>query len=691
MKSRWNADSAAQLVAHFAAKGIAEDFALRIYSSRLLGSDPGLVQHGGGNTSLKTRERIATGEEIEVIRVKGSGWDLGAIEPEGMPAMRLSALLELKRVAHMSDEAMVNAQRSALLDSKSPTPSVETLLHAWTPHPVIDHTHANAVLALVDQADGQARARELFADELAICNYVMPGFGLAHQVREVVEANPSVHGVILLRHGIFTWGQNAREAYERMIAMATRAEGVLEAARGVRARVSTRLKPREDLAARVLPMLRGALAENLTEGAWKRVILERRVSPEIMYYLHQPQLERFSQAGPVTPDHVLRIKPWPLLLHGLGDAPGDQLAVRIREAVNAFRQRYQDYFRRNNERVGGDRKALEPNPRVVLAPELGLIGVGERRADAVIAADVAETNVAVISASEYLGPYTSINEADIFDVEYWSLEQAKLGKSSPRPLAGHVVVITGGGGALGSAAARAFFNEGAEVVVLDSDLEAALKVAVAVRGMGLKCDVTDADAVTEAMDTISRRYGGVDILVSNAGAAWSGLIGAVDDDSLRASFELNFFGHQHVAKAAVAIMRNQATGGVLLFNASKQALNPGPGFGPKGRPGCPGEAVRHRLRRGRHPLQCGERRPHSLRAADRSDDRCPLRRARREREGLHERQFAWPRSARHRCGRGVRRLGAGEADHRGDRHRGRGQYRRLRALSMSEHQRRRLA
>ena len=584
MKSLWNSESAAELVAHFAAKGIAEDVALRIYSSRLLGSDPRLVQHGGGNTSLKTRERIATGEEIDVIRVKGSGWDLGAIEPEGMPAMRLSALLDLKRVAHMSDEAMVNAQRSALLDSKSPTPSVETLLHAWTPHAVIDHTHANAVLAIVDQPDGEARASELFGEELAICSYLMPGFGLAHQVREIVEANPTIHGAILLRHGIFTWGENAREAYERMIAMVTRAEGMLEAALRLRPRVSTTPQPREDLAARMMPVLRGALAENLGAGTWKRVILDRRVSPEIMHYLHQPDLERFSQAGPVTPDHVLRIKPWPLLLQGLGDASTDQLGVKIRDAVNAYRQRYEDYFRRNNARVGGDRKALDPNPRVVLAPELGLISVGERRVDAVICADVAETNVAVISASEVLGPYTSIDEADIFDLEYWSLEQAKLGKSSLRRLAGHVVVITGGGGALGAAIARTFFNEGAEVVVLDSDFDAALKVAISVHGLGLRCDVTDAKAVRDALDTISRTYGGVDILVSNAGAAWSGLIGSVDDETLRASFELNFFGHQNVAKAAVSIMQSQATGGVLLFNASKQALNPGPAFGPYGIP-----------------------------------------------------------------------------------------------------------
>ena len=584
MKSLWNTADAAALVAHFATQGIAEDVALRIYSCRLLGSDPRLVQHGGGNTSLKTRERLITGEQVDVIRVKGSGWDLGRIEPQGMPAMRLEALLALKRVAHMSDEAMVNAQRSALLDSTSPTPSVETLLHAWTAHTVIDHTHANAILALVDQADGEQRARDLFSAELGICEYVMPGFSLAHQVREAVESNPGIHGVILLRHGIFTWGEDARTAYERMIRMVTRAEEVLEQAARQRPRVTMPPPPREDLACRLMPLLRGALAGNPADGNCRRVVLERRASPQIMRYLQQPELARFSQAGPATPDHVLRIKPWPLILTGLGEGSIDQLRAAIGAAVRAFRQRYQAYFERNDARVAGRRTMLDSIPRVILAPELGLIGVGDRHADAVIAADVAETNVAVISAAEALGPYTSISEAQVFDIEYWSLEQAKLGKSSPKRLSGQVAVITGGAGALGAAIARAFAGEGAEVVVLDSDEGAALATAKSLGGLGLKCDVRHAASVANALATVCERYGGVDILVSNAGAAWSGPIGAISDADLRASFELNFFAHQNVAQAAVAIMQSQGTGGALLFNASKQALNPGPDFGPYGIP-----------------------------------------------------------------------------------------------------------
>jgi NAD(P)-dependent dehydrogenase (short-subunit alcohol dehydrogenase family) len=260
------------------------------------------------------------------------------------------------------------------------------------------------------------------------------------------------------------------------------------------------------------------------------------------------------------------------------------MRTALRDAVAAYRGRYQQYFARHNARVGGDRRALDATPRVVLVPELGLIGIGSAKADAAVAADVAETNVAVISASEALGPYTSIDEADVFDVEYWSLEQAKLGKTSARRLAGQIVVVTGGGGTIGAAIARAFRTEGAEIVVLDRNRDAALECARGVNGLGLECDVTDAAALRRALEVVCRSYGGLDVLVSNAGAAWTGPIGSVEDADLRASFELNFFGHQNVAREAVRILLSQATGGVLLFNASKQALNPGPNFGPYGIP-----------------------------------------------------------------------------------------------------------
>ena len=540
------------------------------------------MQHGGGNTSVKTRSRDVLGEEIDVLCVKGSGWDLGNIEPAGLPAVKLEPLLALRRLDTLSDEAMVNAQRAALLDSTAPTPSVETLLHAWIAHKFVDHTHANSVLALTDQPDGEALCRDLYGKRLAVAPYCMAGFSLAQLAAKVFDSDSRAEGMILLKHGIFSWGADARESYERMIEFVDMAEERLR--RGARKTFKPRRLPELPPVARAAPLIRGALAESLGEGRWSRWILEHRSSPEILGFVNGEELERYSQQGVVTPDHVIRIKPWPLILPVPRTADLDSFAAEARAAVERYAARYRGYFERNNASVEPKKKALDPWPRVVLVPGLGLFGVGGTHAQASVAADIAETNIAVITATEAMDRFVSHTEGEIFEMEYWSLEQAKLGKEKAKPLAGQVVVITGGGGTIGAAIARAFAAAGAAMAVLDRDHEAALRTARSVKGLALGCDVTSDAAVTAAFDEIARTYGGMDILVSNAGAAWQGKIGEVDEAVLRESFELNFFAHQRVAQAAVRIMQAQRTGGCLLFNVSKQAVNPGLDFGPYGLP-----------------------------------------------------------------------------------------------------------
>ncbi len=582
MKSLWSNADADAMACRYAARGVSEDLALRVYTSRLLGNEPRLVQHGGGNTSVKTRSRDVLGEEIDVLCVKGSGWDLGNIEPAGLPAVKLEPLLALRRLDTLSDEAMVNAQRAALLDSTAPTPSVETLLHAWIAHKFVDHTHANAVLALTDQPDGEALCRDLYGQRLAVAPYCMAGFSLAQLAAKVFDSDSRAEGMILLKHGIFSWGADARESYERMIEFVDMAEERLR--RGARKTFKPRTLPELAPVARAAPLIRGALAESLGEGRWSRWILEHRSSPEILGFVDGEELERYSQQGVVTPDHVIRIKPWPLILPVPRTADLDSFAAEARAAVERYAARYRGYFERNNASVEPKKKALDPSPRVVLVPGLGLFGVGGTHAQASVAADIAETNIAVITATEAMDRFASHTEGEIFEMEYWSLEQAKLGKEKAKPLAGQVVVITGGGGTIGAAIARAFAAAGAAMAVLDRDPEAALRTARSVKGLAVGCDVTSDAAVTAAFDEIARTYGGMDILVSNAGAAWQGKIGEVDEAVLRESFELNFFAHQRVAQAAVRIMQAQRTGGCLLFNVSKQAVNPGLDFGPYGLP-----------------------------------------------------------------------------------------------------------
>jgi len=579
MKNLWSNSDARVAIAHHAAKGIGEDLALRVYTTRLLGGEPRLVLHGGGNTSVKTTVADVTGAPVEVLCVKGSGWDMGSIEAPGLPAVRLAPLGGLIDLPALSDEEMVNIQRCNLLDSKSPNPSVETLLHAFLPHKFIDHTHSNAVLALTDQPDGDALAADLFGKRAALVPYIMPGFALAKKAAEISRANPEVEGLILLKHGIFSMGATAEEAYVRMIDLVTLAEQRL--AKSTRKIFSGASLPAEPAtAAEVAPILRGLLSIPAKTGgreAARRFVFEFRAGLEILAFVGGKEIARYSQQGPVTPDHAIRTKPTPLVVPAPEAGKLDLFKEEAKKALDKYKADYSAYFARHNAKQTPPKKELDPVPRVVLVPGIGLFGIGNSSKDAKIAADLAETTIEVIADAERLGTYQSIPEPDIFDIEYWSLEQAKLGAAAEKPLARRIVIVTGGGSGIGAATAQAFAREGAEVVVLDRDVSK-------VKGFTIACDVTRPEDVRAAFDKIAATYGGVDIVVSNAGAAWQGRIGEVDDAVLRQSFELNFWAHQSVAQNAVRIMKAQNLGGCLLFNTSKQAVNPGPDFGPYGLP-----------------------------------------------------------------------------------------------------------
>jgi rhamnose utilization protein RhaD (predicted bifunctional aldolase and dehydrogenase)/NAD(P)-dependent dehydrogenase (short-subunit alcohol dehydrogenase family) len=584
MHSRWSDADAAKAVASYAPLGISEDVALRTYSTRLLGSDPLLVLHGGGNTSVKTRARDLFGTTHAVLCVKGSGSDMGSIEPAQLPAVMLEPLRALRALGDLSDAAMVNYQRANLIDASAPNPSVETLLHAFLPHKFIDHTHAAAVLSLVDQPDSQALVTETLGSDVGFVPYVIPGFRLAKLAVEVFEQDPLVKGLILDKHGIFTFGATAREAYERMIDMVSRAERRLT--RGRRNVFAPAALPIA-LAAptEIAPIIRGGCAGPASRDAERRrVVLSFRSNPQILNYVSGADLASYAQRGVVTPDHVIRTKRLPLLLPPPQAGELAQFQTAVNAAVAGYSERYNAAFARENSRVGNSKTKLDPMPRVVLVPGIGLYGVGATPKESAIVADLAENSVRVVTDAEAIGSFEPLGEADTFDVEYWSLEQAKLKGAVVKRFTGQVAVITGAGSGIGRAIAEAFAAEGASVALLDRDAASALRAAEEVRGFGFSCDVTKRGELHAAFDAIVARFGGLDIVVSNAGAAWQGKIGEVSDAVLRASFELNFFAHQAVAQEAVRIMLKQGTGGVLLFNISKQAVNPGPDFGPYGLP-----------------------------------------------------------------------------------------------------------
>ena len=349
MKSRWSESKAKEQVNRLAETGVDEQLALRVYTTRLLGQDPKLVLHGGGNTSLKAQDCDVLGDQHDVIRIKGSGWDMANIEAEGLPAVKIEPLLKLRCLTTLSDEDMVNFERSNLIDGSAPTPSIETLLHAFLPHSFVDHTHSTDVLSLTNQSNGDELCREVFGDRAGIVPYIKPGFDLAKMAATVFEAGPDVEALILLKHGIFTFAETAQQAYERMIEMVTLVEDRLKTGRR---RVFGKVALPEPLStvAEVAPVVRGACSlhdGNGFDGIW-RFILDFRTGPTILNYVNGKNLRRYSQAGVATPDHTIRTKNWPMVLPAPARGEPGEFKRAVIEAVDEYCPRYQAYFQRHN-------------------------------------------------------------------------------------------------------------------------------------------------------------------------------------------------------------------------------------------------------------------------------------------------------------------------------------------------------
>ncbi len=584
--NRWTEAEAGTFLSAAGPDPRARHLALRVMTSRLIGRDPDLVMHGGGNTSLKSTAIDVFGEEVEVLHIKGSGWDLETIEARGLPAVRMAPLMRLRSLSALSDEAMVNVQRLNLLDPSAPNPSVETLLHAWIPHKVVDHTHATAFLVLANLPEVAAVTRELFGDRLTLVPYVMPGFALAKAAADAYDRNPSAEGLLLVNHGHFAWGPDAKSSYDRIVAHTNIVEAWLADRRPAPVVPAAALPP--STLAPVLSALRGALASVLPDGAHLPILDLRAGEPE-RAFVARPDLEDLAARGVATPDHVIRTKAEPLVLR-----LADQTPDAMRNAVAAYAARYRTYFDTHAPHAAEPKKMLSPMPGLVWLEGAGIVGVGATAAAARIAADIGCQSARVRADALCVGDFRPIGPRDLFDMEYWSLEQAKLGSGKAPPLQGRVVLVTGGAGAIGFAAASAFAAQGATLFVVDRPGPSLDKVLAKLGAdhAAYGCDITQPGAATAAVDACTLRFGGIDILLSNAGAAMTGDIATLDDRTLRDSFELNFFAHLAFSQAAVARFRAQAAGrgargaepGQILLNISKQAVNPGKGFAAYGLP-----------------------------------------------------------------------------------------------------------
>lgn len=560
VRNRWNPTEAA---------GFHTELEQRVYSSRLLGMDPELVMHGGGNTSAKGILPDLFGEPQNVLFIKGSGWDLATIQAPGFPAVKLDPLLKLRHLDELDDLKMMNALRTQLLDAKAPDPSVEALLHAFLPHRFVDHTHADAVLTLTNQPDGEQRVREVFGDRVAIVPYVMPGFQLAKLCAEIFEKSPDVEGMVLMKHGIFSFGQTAKESYDRMISLVELAES----------------------AAGTLEPFPETAKDDAGAGEWMQAIrseMLRRGFPSVLALDDsaptvalsvRADAATLSQRGPLTPDHVIRTKRVPLFVAGSRET--------LARAMDQYAEEYRRYFARNSKLRAVERTMLDPWPRVFLVPGVGAICAGATRKDAAIARDIFSHTAAVILRAESLSGYEALPEPEIFDVEYWVLEQAKL-KLGPKklPLSGKVAAITGAASGIGRAIATELAEQGAVVHLLDRDasaLESARAlVANACRAGNTAhasmADVTSRSETAAAMARIVRESGGLDILVVNAGIfPESSPVEQLPPSEWEKSMRVNLDGAFHTCAEALKHMKRQGAGGDIVFVASKNVPAPGKG------------------------------------------------------------------------------------------------------------------
>jgi rhamnulose-1-phosphate aldolase/alcohol dehydrogenase len=591
MRSRWNDAEAAPLT----------ELELLVYASRLIGAETSLVVWGGGNTSIKVRERDHRDRPTEVLRVKGSGSDLKSIQRKDFPGVRMDDIRALLERQDMGDQEMVDYLARALQEPGGPRPSIETLLHGFLGAHAVVHTHADAVVTLTNNDRSRDAVEGVYGKQVIALNYRRPGFRISREVADAVAQHPEATALLLEKHGTITWGATVREAYEATIELITRAEeAVAERKRGRRLFGGPRvpaLDPaqRRAVALAVAPKLRGLLSRG------RRQIVTFDDAAPVVEFVSSVDAPAVSQVGPATPDHTIYTKRLPCFVDWAGSidrgseprAPGaghprpepdsPSLATTIEASLAAFERDYTGYFEQH--RFEGA-QLLDPLPRIVLVPGLGMFTAGRDRRTAGIVSDMYHHTIDVIGGASLLGRYVSLSSKDAFDVEYWPLELYKLTLAPPeKELARRIALITGGASGIGRAVARRLAAEGAHVIVGDVDEAGAAATADEIvravgagRAIGLRMDVTDEASVRGAFEAAVLAYGGLDVLVSNAGIAHSAAVAEMARADWERSFAVNSTGHFLVAREAMRVLIRQELGGALVFVATKNVMAPGKDF-----------------------------------------------------------------------------------------------------------------
>jgi len=535
------------------------ELALRVYTSRLLGQDSTLVLHGGGNTSVKITESNIVGNQEEILYVKGSGWDLEFIEKAGFSPVRMSHMLSLAKLNSLSDPQMVNELKTQLTNASSPAPSVETILHAILPFKYVDHTHSDAVVTITNTTAGEDRIREIYGERVVIIPYVMPGFDLAKDVARIFseQSTDKTEGMILMNHGIFSFGDYAKESYDRMISLVNDAENFLMSKNAWDVE-----KPEANFSVKTIRNQVAELRQKISLIVGKPVLMSITNSQLGLGFSNRKDVNEIATRGPLTPDHVIRTKRIPM----------------IGRDVNKYNEEYASYFNKNEINAKARKTMLDPAPRVILDKEFGLCAVGKNMSEIGIISDIYEHTMESILRAEKLGGFQALPAKDIFDLEYWDLEQAKLLKNkSSLAFEGEVVLITGAASGIGKACVESFLHRGCAVIALDID--PSIETANSHKNyLGLICDVTNEDAFEELIEKGIQYFGGLDMIVLNAGLfPKAKKVSELSSHEWRNVFSTNLDANLNILRKVFPLLQASPNNGRVVIIGSKNVSAPGPG------------------------------------------------------------------------------------------------------------------
>ena len=530
----------------------------RVSTSNLLGQNNNLVLHGGGNTSVKVLEKNLFGELEEILYVKGSGWDLETITIDGFSPVKLKPLLALSRLDKLSDSQMVNELLVNMTKAKSPTPSVEAILHAIIPFKYVDHTHADSFIAISNSINGEEIIKNIYGDQVLIIPYVMPGFDLAKLCLKYIEngIKEGINGILLLNHGIFSFGDTAEESYDKMLNLVEISDAYLR--ENTTTTISETIFNKSSLDIEQIALLR----KEVSNKAGKPMLMMTDQTDDNMNFCLREDVLKISQSGPATPDHLIRTKRIPMVGRNL----------------DAYSKEYEKYFNRNSKNSKSELKMLDSAPRVILDTEFGLCTIGSNVKEALIVNDIYTHTIKIINQATELCGYKALPESDIFDVEYWELEQAKLKNDKTNPmLLGQVAIVTGAASGIGKATVETLLKNGATVVGLDINQDVILNKNI--NYFGIVCDLTNEKSVEESIYNITLKFGGIDILILNAGIfPKSEKVSEIDFTNWEKVLNVNLNANVFILKYSFKIMKHAVQdGGNVIVVGSKNVSAPGPG------------------------------------------------------------------------------------------------------------------